>query len=168
MRSSQPERIRRTAGSKRESIVTDRGTYQNAKSMKGLFALSGAVNNSGIDPIIYQLIKLRGSQINGCAHCLNMHVEEALAIGESQLRMNVLSAWRDTALFTERERAALALTEAVTLIADHHVSDEVFDDARRLFSEDEVADLTMAVVVINAWNRMNITFGVKLQVPAAV
>lgn len=130
--------------------------------------MSGAVNNSGIDPIIYELIKIRGSQINGCAFCLNMHIEEALAIGESQQRINVLSAWRDTALFTERERAALALTEAVTLIAGAHVSDDVFNEARRLFSEDEVADLTMAVVAINAWNRMNITFGVTLPALAAV
>jgi AhpD family alkylhydroperoxidase len=140
-----------------------RGTYQNAKSFKGLMALSGAVNNSGIDPIIYELIKLRGSQINGCAFCIDMHIKDALALGESQQRLNVLSAWRDTGFFTERERAALALTEAVTLIADHHVSDEIFDEARRLFSEDEVADLMMAIVVINAWNRANITFGVILQ-----
>lgn len=140
-----------------------RGTYQNAKSFKGLMALSGAVNNAGIDPITYELIKIRASQINGCAICLDMHVEAALAIGERQQRINVLSAWRETGLFTERERAALALTEAVTLIADHHVSDEIFDEARRLFSEDEVADLMMAIVVINAWNRANITFGITLQ-----
>ncbi|MGH2551262.1 MAG: carboxymuconolactone decarboxylase family protein [Thermomicrobiales bacterium] len=140
-----------------------RGSYQNAKSFKGLMALSGAVNNAGIDPIIYELIKLRGSQINGCAFCINMHITDALAIGETQQRINVVSVWRDTGLFTERERAALALTEAVTLIADHHVSDEVFDEARRLFSEDEVADLMMAIVVINAWNRANITFGITLQ-----
>jgi alkylhydroperoxidase family enzyme len=97
-----------------------------------------------------------------------MHVEAALAIGERQQRINVLSAWRETGLFTERERAALALTEAVTLIADHHVSDEIFDEARRLFSEDEVADLMMAIVVINAWNRANITFGLTLQPEPAI
>ncbi|CAN5480165.1 carboxymuconolactone decarboxylase family protein [soil metagenome] len=140
-----------------------RGSYQNAKSFKGLMALSGAVNNSGIDPIIYELIKLRGSQINGCAFCIDMHINDALALGETQQRINVVSVWRDTGFFTERERAALALTEAVTLIADHHVSDEIFDEARRLFSEDEVADLVMAIVVINAWNRANITFGITLQ-----
>jgi AhpD family alkylhydroperoxidase len=147
--------------------MSERGTYQNAKSLKGLMAMSGAVNNAGIDPILYELIKMRASQINGCAVCLDMHIEEALRIGERQQRINLLSAWRETSLFSERERAVLALTEAVTLISEQQVPDAVFDDVRRFFSEDEIGDLTMAIVVINAWNRMNITFGLRVSEPVA-
>jgi AhpD family alkylhydroperoxidase len=148
--------------------MSARGTYQNAKSLKGLMAISGAVNNAGLDPIVYELIKMRASQINGCAVCLDMHIEEALRIGERQRRINLLPVWRETTLFSERERAVLALTEAVTLISEQQVPDAVFDDVRRFFSEDEIGDLTMAIVVINAWNRMNITFEIALPEAAVV
>jgi AhpD family alkylhydroperoxidase len=148
--------------------MSNRGTYHQAKTFKGLRALSDTVDNAGLDPLIYELIKIRASQINGCSLCLNMHIEDALKIGERQQRINLLSVWRDTPLFSERERAALALTEAVTLISENHVPDDVFNEARRLFSEDEIADLTLAIITINAWNRMNITFGIEVQEPAAV
>lgn len=148
--------------------MSNRGTYHNAPTFKGLVAMSGAVDKAGLDPVIYELIKMRGSQINGCSFCLNMHIEDAIKIGESQQRINLLSLWRDTPLFSERERAALALTEAVTLISENHVPDDVFNEARRLFSEDEIANITMAIVTINAWNRMNIAFGIEVQEPVAV
>jgi len=125
-------------------------------------ALDRAVSTSGIEPSLYTLIKLRASQINGCAYCLDMHAKEARHEGESQQRLDVLPAWREVGLYSERERAALALTEAVTLVADGHVPDEVVDAARPHFSEDELARLVMAIVVINGWNRIAITARIPL------
>lgn len=103
-------------------------------------------------------MKVRASQINGCAYCLKMHFQEAKARGETDHRLYLLDAWRESPAYTERERAALAWTEAVTLITVDHVSDEVFALAREHFSESELANLTLAVVAINGWNRFNIAF----------
>jgi AhpD family alkylhydroperoxidase len=107
---------------------------------------------------LFELVKIRASQINGCAYCLDMHTKEARLAGETEQRIYALSAWRETPFFTERERAALEWTEAVTLVADTHVPDEVFERVSKHFGEAEMVALTFAVVVINSWNRLAISF----------
>jgi AhpD family alkylhydroperoxidase len=111
----------------------------------------------GLEPTLIELVKVRASQLNGCAYCLDMHTQDARAAGETERRVYALSAWRETPFFTERERAALAWTEAVTLIGSG-VPDAVFEDARRQFGAKELVDLTWAVVAINGWNRVAISF----------
>jgi AhpD family alkylhydroperoxidase len=120
-------------------------------AMRGLQAY---VDKCSIEPALIELVKTRASQINGCSFCVHMHTRDARARGESEGRLYLLSAWRHSPLYSERERAALAWTEALTLVAETQVPDEVYDTARRHFSEKELADLTMAVVTINAWNRI--------------
>lgn len=115
-----------------------------------------AARKAGIEPAILHLVKLRASQLNGCAFCLDMHSREARQEGESEQRIYVLHGWRDTPFFTERERAALALAEAVTFLHEGHVPDETYQTARAVFSEEEVAHLVLAATVINAWNRISI------------
>lgn len=110
-----------------------------------------------VDPALHELVKIRASQINGCAFCLDMHTTHARAQGESEQRLHLLSAWRHASAYTERERAALALTEAVTLIAETHVPDEVWNTATDVFSPAELAGLLMAIVTINGWNRIAIS-----------
>jgi len=107
---------------------------------------------------LIDLIKLRASQINGCAYCIDMHTKDARSRGESEQRLYELDAWRETPFYTERERAALAWTEAVTLIAVEHVPDEVYKQAREQFTEQELVNLTLALVAINGWNRFAISF----------
>jgi len=116
------------------------------------------VVNSGIDKLLFELIKIRASQINGCAFCVNMHIKDSLALGESQERLNMLVVWRETNLFSEKEQAALAWTEAVTNAQTAHISDELFELMKNNFTEKEIAYIDMAVVVINGWNRMAIPF----------
>jgi AhpD family alkylhydroperoxidase len=123
---------------------------------KALAALDTALADPELDKTLGHLIKVRASQVNGCALCLDMHTREALADGEDERRLTLLPAWRDTVLFTDQERAALALTEAVTLITDGHVPDEVFQEALRHFDEDTIAKITMKIISINAWNRLGI------------
>jgi AhpD family alkylhydroperoxidase len=117
------------------------------------------VRRSGLEPSLLELVKIRASQINGCAFCLDMHPQDARAAGETEQRLYTLSAWRETPFFTDRERAALAWTEAVTRVADTHVPDDVYQQARKHFSEKELVDLTLAIVAINGWNRLAIAFG---------
>jgi AhpD family alkylhydroperoxidase len=121
--------------------------------------LSAAVAASGLERPLIELVKLRASQINGCAYCLDMHAKDARAGGESEQRLSTLSAWRETSFFTERERAALALTEAVTLIADTHAPLELIEQSADVFSPDELEKLVYAIIEINAWNRLAITTG---------
>jgi AhpD family alkylhydroperoxidase len=121
--------------------------------------LSGLVRESGLEPSLLELVKLRASQLNGCAYCIDMHTKDARASGESEQRLYALTAWRETPFFTDRERAALALTEAVTLVAETHVPQSVVDDAARCFDPDELTRLLFAIVEINAWNRLAITTG---------
>ncbi|MEV4560403.1 carboxymuconolactone decarboxylase family protein [Kitasatospora sp. NPDC049285] len=109
------------------------------------------------DPVIADLVKLRASQLNHCAFCLDMHATDARANGEQEHRLHTLAAWRETPYFTARERAALALTESVTLVADTHVPDEVYGEAAKHFSEAELAHLIALIVAINAWNRIGVT-----------
>ena len=107
---------------------------------------------------LLRLIEIRASQINGCAYCLDMHTKEARAAGETEQRIYTLDAWRETPFFTDRERAALEWTEAVTLVSETRVPDDVFEQARQQFSEEELVELTFAVIVINSWNRLNVSF----------
>lgn len=122
---------------------------------KAMFGIEKAVHASGIDPTLLELVKIRASQINGCARCLDMHVRDARKGGESQRRLDVLSAWREAPLlFTDSEQAALAFTEEATLIADAGVTEPVWEEAIEALGEDGVAQVLMAVVAINAWNRL--------------
>jgi AhpD family alkylhydroperoxidase len=114
------------------------------------------LHQCGLEASLLHLIKLRASQINGCAYCLDMHWKDLRAIGEPEQRLYSLDAWRECPYYTERERAALAWTEAVTLVADGHVPDTVYEKVRPQFSEKELSDLTLAVAIINAWNRLSI------------
>jgi AhpD family alkylhydroperoxidase len=111
-----------------------------------------------LDAPLIHLIKLRVSQINGCAYCIDMHWKDLRAIGEREQRLYSLDAWRETPFYTDRERAALGWSESVTLVAATHVPDEAFEEARRHFSETELVDLTLAISTINAWNRLAISF----------
>jgi AhpD family alkylhydroperoxidase len=123
---------------------------------KAMLGLEAYLHESGLEIPLLHLIKLRASQINGCAYCLDMHWKDLRAIGENEQRLYGLDAWRESPYYTDRERAALAWTEAVTRITEGHVLDEVYEEVRPHFSEKELADLTLAVATINAWNRMAI------------
>jgi AhpD family alkylhydroperoxidase len=114
--------------------------------------------SSRLESSLLELVKMRASQINGCAYCIDMHSKDARAEGETEQRLYALSAWRETPFFTDHERAALAWTEAVTLITDGHVPDAVYQDVRERFSDEELVNLTLAVITINGWNRLAIAF----------
>jgi AhpD family alkylhydroperoxidase len=131
---------------------------------KAMTALQSYVDGSSVEQSVRLLLAIRASQINGCAFCLHMHMRDARKAGETQERLEVVSAWREAPLFTDRERAALAWAEAVTLVADSHVPDEVYEAARAEFTEQELVDLTMAAVAINGWNRLMVAF----RIPPAV
>lgn len=126
-------------------------------AVQAMLGLEEYVRRSGIEPALLDLVKTRASQLNGCAYCIDMHTKDARARGESEQRLYELAAWRETPFFTPRERAALAWTEAVTLIADGHAPDDVYEEGRRFFSEKELVDLTLAIVAINGWNRLAIS-----------
>ena len=126
--------------------------------IKALYGLEMYVRRCGLERPLLELVKTRASQINGCAHCIDMHTKDARAQGETEQRLYALNAWRETPFFSERERAALAWTEAVTQVADTHVPDDIFEEVRRHFSEKELVDLTLTVATINAWNRLAIAF----------
>jgi AhpD family alkylhydroperoxidase len=128
---------------------------QGENAMKALHMF---VRNCGLDRSLLELVKLRASQMNGCAHCIDMHTKELRADGESEQRLYLLNAWRDSPFYSDRERAALAWTEAVTLVADAQVPDEVYEEARKQFTEEELVNLTLALVAINGANRLNIAF----------
>jgi AhpD family alkylhydroperoxidase len=123
---------------------------------KALLDIEKYLKSCGLEEGLLHLIKLRASQINGCAYCIDMHSKDARALGETELRLYELNAWRETPFYTERERAALAWTEAVTLVSTSHVPDDVYEEARKQFDEKELVDLTHAVAAINAWNRLAI------------
>ena len=126
---------------------------------QALFGLQKVVNESGLEPALQELVKMRASQLNGCAYCLDMHTKDARAAGETEQRLYLLDAWREAEhLYTERERAALAWTEALTLITEGHAPDDVYEQAHAQFSEAELSQLTLAIIAINGWNRLNIGF----------
>ncbi len=125
---------------------------------RALYGLETYLETCGLDRKLLDLVRLRASQINGCAFCIDMHWKDLRAAGESEARLYWLDAWRESPGYSEREQAALAWTEAVTLVASSRVPDEVYEQARRQFSEKELVDLTLAVAAINSWNRMSISF----------
>ena len=129
-------------------------------------ALQSYVDQSGLDANLRELIKIRASQINGCAYCIAMHTRDARKLGETDERMHLLDAWREAPIYTAREQAALAWTEAVTRITDGHVPDAVYAQVRQQFSEKEIVDLTATVVAINSRNRIAIAFRTPPQVTA--
>ncbi|HLG49816.1 MAG TPA: carboxymuconolactone decarboxylase family protein [Reyranella sp.] len=133
--------------------------YQAAPAvMKAMMALETEAQQGGLDPTLVELVKIRASQINGCAFCLHMHTRDARAKGESEQRIYLLDAWRESPLFSDRERAALAWTEAVTLVSQTRVPDAVFEQAKAQFSDEELVKLTLLIAAINAWNRFAISF----------
>ena len=127
--------------------------------LKAMLDVSGRVHNSGIEHSLQELVKTRASQINGCAFCLHMHTRDARAAGETEERLYLLNAWRESPLYNERERAALAYTEALTRLSETaDVPDDVYDALKASFTEEEMVELTLVINVINAWNRLNVAF----------
>ena len=125
---------------------------------RAMLQLQQHVDKSGLEHSLLELVKMRASQINGCAYCLDMHSKDARAAGETEQRLYLLNAWRETSFYSERERAALAWTEILTDIAGKEVPDELYAEARRHFSEQELVDLSLAIIAINGWNRLSISF----------
>ena len=141
-------------------MSTERLDYAKA-SPAGYQAMAGLerhVRNCGLEHSLLELVKTRASQINGCAYCIDMHTKDARAGGETEQRLYALSAWRETPFFTDRERAALEWTEALTLISENDVPDVLYEQVREHFSEEEIVNLSLAVIVINGWNRLAIPF----------
>jgi len=126
-------------------------------AFKAMFALENYLHNSGLSKTHFYLIKIRASQINGCAFCINMHTSDALKQGETAQRIFLLNAWKETGLFTEEEKTILAITEEVTLISQNGLSDGTYRQAEQLFNGNQIAQIIMAVVTINAWNRIVIS-----------
>jgi AhpD family alkylhydroperoxidase len=133
--------------------------YQAAPdTIKALVALEAQIKASGLEQSLIELVKTRASQINGCAYCIDMHTQDARKHGETEARLYLLNAWRETSVYTDRERAALAWTEAVTLISKTHAPEDLYEAVRAQFSDSETVNLTMLIATINAWNRMAISF----------
>ena len=127
------------------------------EAQKAMYALGKYISTCGLDHKLLHLLELRASQINGCAFCIDMHSKDARALGESEQRLYELNAWRETPFYTDRERAALAWTEAVTLVSESHVPDSVYEELKKHFSEKEIVDLTIVATTINMWNRLAIS-----------
>jgi AhpD family alkylhydroperoxidase len=142
--------------------VENRISYSQAApgARDALLRLTEYVHGSGLEESLLGLVFLRASQINGCAFCIDMHWKDLRAIGQSEEELYMLNAWREAPGYTERERAALAWTEAVTLVTMGHVPDDVYQAVRRQFTDVELVNLTLAIAMINSWNRMNIAFRV--------
>lgn len=125
---------------------------------KAMMGLETYTNNCGLERSLLDLVRLRASQINGCAYCIDMHSKDLRAEGESEQRLYLLNAWRESPFYTDRERAALAWTEAVTLVTNGHAPNDLYEQARQQFSEEELVNLTLVIVAINGWNRLSISF----------
>ena len=122
--------------------------------LKAMLGLEASLRHSGLEPLLHELVRMRASQLNGCAHCLDMHSKDARALGEDEQRLHVLAAWREAPFYTPRERAALAWCEALTLLPQSGAPDDVYAELEAQFSADEIVALTFAVVAINGWNRL--------------
>jgi AhpD family alkylhydroperoxidase len=164
-KSTQPLDATKVSPDRQENNMRDNSTQPRLDATKvspdlykAMIGLQSYVDASGLDRKLLDLVKIRASQINGCAYCIVMHTNDARKHGESDEWMHLLNAWREAPIYSARERAALTWTEAVTKISDGHVPDEVYDEARRHFSEKELVNLTAAVIAINAWNRAAIAF----------
>src|SRR5689334_16810526 len=131
-------------------------TKASPGTFRALFGLEVHLHGCGLEHELLHLVKLRASQINGCAYCIDMHSKDARAAGETEQRLYLLDAWREAPFYTDRERAALEWTESLTLVSESHVPDEVYQRAREHFSETELVDLAIAVAAINTWNRLSI------------
>ncbi|WP_446745296.1 carboxymuconolactone decarboxylase family protein [Silvibacterium acidisoli] len=142
--------------------LTPRLDYTKAspEAVQAMYGLERVIRNSGLDPKIIELVKTRASQINGCAFCVDMHTKDARAHGETEQRLYGLSAWRETPFYSEKERAALAWTEALTNIQQGHAPDAVYEEVKQHFEEKDLMNLTIAITTINAWNRIAIGFRV--------
>ncbi len=127
-------------------------------AFKAMLDLEASVHRGGLEKCLIELVKMRASQINGCGYCLDMHSKDARAAGETEQRLYVLPAWREAPFYSARERAALAWTEAVTLVATHGLPDELYAQVREEFDEKSLVELTLAIIAINGWNRMAIAF----------
>ena len=128
----------------------------NPGILHAMLGLERQVSKGGLDSKLLDLVRMRASQINGCAYCLDMHSKDARAAGETEQRLYGLNAWRETPYYSARERAALEWTEALTLVTEEHVPDDVYERVRQEFSEDDLAHLSLAIVAINGWNRLNV------------
>ena len=128
----------------------------NPGLIHAMLGLEKQVSKAGLDSKLLDLVRMRASQINGCAYCLDMHSKDARAAGETEQRLYGLNAWREAPYYSARERAALEWTEALTLVSETHVPDDVYERVRAEFSEDELAHLSLAIVAINGWNRLNV------------
>jgi AhpD family alkylhydroperoxidase len=133
-------------------------SFMNSGALRAMLSLQHEVDTSGLEKPLIELVKIRASMMNGCAYCIDMHTKDARAGGETEQRIYALSAWRETPFFSVRERAALEWTEAITRVGDTHVPDSVYESVKPHFVEKELAALTVAAVVINAWNRIAIAF----------
>lgn len=140
--------------------MSQRINYQKIapKATKGLVEIEKYIHESDLDPALYELVKLRASQMNGCAFCIDMHTKDARANGETEQRLYAINVWRDTSFYSKKERAALEWTEALTQISANEVSDELYERVRKEFNEKDLVDLTMVIVAINGWNRLSISF----------
>lgn len=140
--------------------MKERLDYKSASpgAFQAMLGIEKHVRQSGLEQSLLELVKMRVSQINGCAYCLDMHSKDARAAGETEQRLYLLPAWRETSFYTERERAALAWAEALTQLAGHEVSDELYEQVHRQFGDKAIVDLTLAIIGINSWNRLAIPF----------
>jgi AhpD family alkylhydroperoxidase len=134
------------------------GFEKGQGALNAMFALTKYLSKSKVEQKLFHLVEFRVSQINGCAYCLDMHSKDLRHDGDVEQRLYMLPAWRESPFYTDRERAALVWAEAVTLINEGHVPDEVYEEARKQFSEEELIDLTLAITTVNSWNRLNIAF----------
>jgi AhpD family alkylhydroperoxidase len=139
--------------------MESRINYYNVapEAVKAILGVENYVRSTELEKSLLELVRTRASQVNGCAYCLDMHTKDARADGETEQRLYALPAWRETPFFSPRERAALAWTEAVTLVSDGHVPDEVYNEVKAEFTEKEIVELTLAVIAINSWNRLAIS-----------
>lgn len=143
-----------------EKINEQRIKYSQVapEGVEVLRRLEAYLKNTGLEPELVELVKLRASQINGCAYCIDMHTKDARTHGESEQRLFGVSAWRESPFYSERERAALAWAESITKTSEDHVPDEIYDRVKEHFTEKELVDLTLAVIAINSWNRLAVSF----------
>jgi AhpD family alkylhydroperoxidase len=137
-------------------IHIQQAKYQDV--MRAMLGLSAPLEGSTLEPALLELVKIRASQLNGCGYCLDMHTKDARHAGETEQRLYLVSVWREAPIYTDREKAALAWAEAVTKLENQQVPDQVYEQARAQFSEEELVRLTLAVVAINGWNRFNCAF----------